>query len=93
MYDVCVSDLKEYSKTVGFLFFLAILYGFVKLQGGIVPPIRSPYFYEFMFEEDFDQEPSEGSTYSLRNKRLLRRSERIKNGKVKRGTSHFVYPK
>jgi hypothetical protein len=88
MYDVCVSDLKEFSKTIGFLFFLAIMYGFVKIQGGTVPPIRSPYFYEFMFEEENSPQSnnSKKNSYSLLNKRILRRSERIKNGKVKRGT-------
>jgi hypothetical protein len=91
MYDVCVSDLKEYRKVIGFLFFLVIMYGFVKLQGGIVPPIRSPYFYEFMFEDE--EEPSKENKYFLLNKTILRRSERIKNGNAKRGTSDFVYPK
>ena len=85
MYDVCVSDLKEYSKFIGFLFFLSIMYGFVKLQGGIVPPVRSPYFYEFMFEDE-EENISKENSYSLQNKRILRRSERIKNGKTKRGT-------
>ena len=70
MYDICVSDLKDYSKTIGFLFFLVIMYTFIKIQGGIIPPIRSPYFYEFMFEED-----------EIENKKILRRSERIKNRK------------
>jgi hypothetical protein len=84
MYDVCVSDLKEYSEIIGFLFFLAIIYGFVKIQGGIVPPIRSPYFYEFMFEED--EENSNQKNYVFQNKTILRRSPRLKNGSNKGGT-------
>jgi hypothetical protein len=86
MYDVCVSDLKLYSKTIGFLFFLAIMYGFVKIQGGTVPPIRSPYFYEFMFEDENFLENNNSRENSFQNKRILRRSERIKNGKNNGGT-------
>jgi hypothetical protein len=87
MYDVCLSDLKRYSEIIGFVFFLSIIYGFMKIQGGTIPPIRSPYFYEFMFEDEESSLKNNNSREnSLQNKRILRRSERIKNGKVKRGT-------
>jgi hypothetical protein len=69
MYTICLHDFKNYTEVFGFLCFLMILYGFVKINKGHIPPIRSPYLENLNIESDKSEE------------KIVRRSERIKNMK------------